>query len=85
LDEADDRPAVSTLQRLTPHNHHGGLGLTPDKKGTQLVRSHNISPDPGPTPEQTPFFSDFTDAKKFFLYIFFLQLTRRHIIFSLQI
>jgi hypothetical protein len=27
LDEADYRSAVSTLQRLTPHNHHGGLGL----------------------------------------------------------
>jgi hypothetical protein len=40
-----------------------------------------IEPNPDPTPYTTPFFSDFRDARK----NFFLQLTRRHIIFSLKI
>jgi hypothetical protein len=35
-------------------------------------------------PDLTPFFSDFKDAKKNYFYHFFLQLTRRHIIFSLK-
>ncbi len=34
-------------------------------------------------PDPTPFFSDFKDAKQKISHIFFLQLTRRHIIFSL--
>ncbi len=44
-----------------------------------------MDPDPDPTPDQTPFFNDFKDAKKLFLYIFFLKFTRRHIIFRLKI
>jgi hypothetical protein len=37
--------------------------------------------DPDPTPDPTPFFSHFQDAKEI---IFFSILTRRHIIFSLK-
>jgi hypothetical protein len=42
--------------------------------------------DPDPTPDPTPFFSDFKNAQKinFFLHTFFLELTRRHPIFSLS-
>jgi hypothetical protein len=40
--------------------------------------------DPDPTPDPTPFFSDFKDGKKKFLHIFFLKLISRHIIFSLK-
>jgi hypothetical protein len=38
------------------------------------------------TPDPTPFFSDFNDAKKLFfsLFFFFLLLTHRHRIFSLK-
>jgi hypothetical protein len=36
-----------------------------------------------PTPDPIPFFMDFNDAPKNFLHIFFLQLTYRHIIFSI--
>jgi hypothetical protein len=42
------------------------------------------TPDPDPNPDLTPFFSDFKDAKQFFFHLFFLKLTRRHIIFSLK-
>jgi hypothetical protein len=38
--------------------------------------------DPDPTPDQTPFFLDFKDAKK--NSYFFLLLAHRHIIFSLK-
>jgi hypothetical protein len=77
LDEADDRPAVSTLQRLATHNHHRGLGLPFRQRALNLsavLGIRDISPDPGLTPEPTPFFSDLKDAKNyfFFLHIFFL-------------
>jgi hypothetical protein len=39
--------------------------------------------DLDPTPDPIPSFRDFNDAKKNFLHIFFLQLTHRHIIFSI--
>jgi hypothetical protein len=38
--------------------------------------------DPDPTPDPTPFFSDFKDAKEF---VTFLELNPRHIIFRLTI
>jgi hypothetical protein len=41
------------------------------------------SADPDPTPDPNPFFRDFKDAK--FYKFFFLELSRRHIIFSLKI
>jgi hypothetical protein len=41
--------------------------------------------DPDPTPDPTPSFIDFKDAKKiFFTCIFFLELANRQIIFSLK-
>jgi hypothetical protein len=44
-----------------------------------------MDPDPNPTPDQTPFLSNFNFAKKIiFVHIFFLELTRRHIIFGLM-
>jgi len=50
-----------------------------------------MDPDSDPTPDPTPFFSDFKDAKKiiffppyFFLHIFFLWLSQRHMIFGLK-
>jgi hypothetical protein len=44
-----------------------------------------MDPDPNTTPDPTPFFMDFKDAKKFCLFIFFpYKHTRRHIIFSIK-
>jgi hypothetical protein len=42
----------------------------------------NLALDPDPTPNLTPFFSDFKDAKNKFSLHFFLLLTRRHTILS---
>jgi hypothetical protein len=44
-----------------------------------------MDPDLEPTPDPTPFFIDFKDAKiKIFFHIFFLLLAHRHIIFKLK-
>ncbi len=50
-----------------------------------LLMDPDPAPDPVPAPDPTPFFGDFKDAKQFnCFHIFFLWLTRRHIIFSLK-
>jgi hypothetical protein len=70
----------------TPHLHQSFSqcwGSVTFWCGSGPVDPYLLLMDPDPTPDPTPFFSDFKDAKKYFFSYFLLELARKHITFRL--